>query len=71
MFIIYLMKGVANVFVPLSIGFIINNLVEIQSWRNLIICLGITSLTALTIDSFIILNQHQRNIIFRKLHLIK
>lgn len=71
MFIIYLIKGVANVFVPLSIGFIINNLVEIQSWRNLIICLGITSLTALTIDSFIILNQHQRNIIFRKLHLIK
>lgn len=70
-FAMHLIKGVSNVFVPLAIGFTVNYIVDIHSWMTLIACLSITIIMTLSVDCFIVFNNNQRNIIFRKLRIIR
>lgn len=69
-FTIYLLKGVSNVIVPLMIGLAIGYLIDITSWFSLMACFAVTCIIALALDCFVVLNKSQRNIIFKKLHII-
>lgn len=68
-FAFYLIKGASNVLVPLLVGIIICHFIEIKSWATLVICSVVTAILALAIDSFVVLNKNQRNIIFKKLRI--
>lgn len=70
-FVAYLIKGVSNVFVPLLIGLFICYFIKVNSWIVLIICLGVTAILALVIDCFVVLDKNQREVIIKKLHIIK
>lgn len=70
-FAAYLLKGVGNVFIPLAIGLIINHVLNVRSWLVLIISIGFTSIIALVIECFIVLNKDQRKIILKKLGFVK
>lgn len=70
-FAFYLIKGASNVLVPLLVGLVICHFVEINSWTALIICFGVTSIVALVIDCYVVLNKGQRNKVFKILHIIK
>lgn len=70
-FALYLIKGASNVIVPLVIGLAMCHFIDVTSWMVLIMCIAVTSILTLTIDCFVVLNHNQRNIIFKKLHIIK
>lgn len=70
-FAFYLIKGASNVLVPLMVGFLICHFIEVNSWTSLLICFGLTAILALAIDCFVVLDKNQREVIIKKLHIIK
>ena len=70
-FMLWLLNGVSNVLVPVAIGFIISSIVTITSWITLFISIGITCIISLVVDSYVVFNKRQREMVFRRLHIIK
>ncbi len=67
----YLLKGVLNVIVPVSIGFTFCNFFSINGWFSLVALMFITCVLSIIVDMFVVLNQIQRNTILKKIHIHK
>ncbi len=68
-FCLYLFEGACLAIVPIVCGLLINQLPLVNTWFTLILRIGVVALIGLLINFVLFLNEHQRFIIFKLLHL--
>lgn len=66
-----LIKGAANVLIPIMIGMVLDHLIRANSWMILIGLVGITCAVTVVIDYFWVLNKNEQIAILKVLHVKK